>query len=74
MIFPKVIVPLQKYLRLTRLQHLHPPDNVLSRLSTVIAHNCSPETFLTAYSLGQPFTTITAAFVSSGLPFQRRTL
>ncbi|VDL95671.1 unnamed protein product [Schistocephalus solidus] len=72
MIFPKVIVPLQKYLRLTRLQHLHPPDNILSRLSTSIAHNCSPAAFLAVYSLGKPFTTITAAFASAGLPVQRR--
>lgn len=47
--FPKIVVPLQKYLRLTRLQHLHPPDAILAHLAVCLSHSVSAEAFLSIY-------------------------
>ncbi|VDN99731.1 unnamed protein product [Rodentolepis nana] len=63
-LFPKLTVPLQKYLRFTRLQHLHPPDAILSRLALCLAHSASPEAFLSVYRCEEPSTTIYASFIA----------
>lgn len=63
-LFPKIIVPLQKYLRLTRLQHLHPPDAIVSRLAVCLAHSASPEAFLSVFCNDQPSACIYAAFLA----------
>ncbi|KAM3183926.1 hypothetical protein ACTXT7_009381 [Hymenolepis weldensis] len=63
-LFPKITVPLQKYLRLTRLQHLHPPDAILSRLAICLAHSASPEAFLSVFRSEEPSATIYASFIA----------
>ncbi|VDM17336.1 unnamed protein product [Hydatigera taeniaeformis] len=72
-LFPKIIVPLQKYLRLTRLQHLHPPDTILSRLAVCLAHSASPEAFLSVFRSEEPSTSILAAFLAPRRPAGIRT-
>ncbi len=67
-IFPKIIVPLQKYLRLTRLQHLHPPDAILSRLAVCLSHSVSADAFLSVYRSGQASTTVLSAFLAPKRP------
>ncbi|CDS40369.1 Strabismus [Echinococcus multilocularis] len=67
-LFPKIIVPLQKYLRLTRLQHLHPPDTILSRLSVCLAHSASAEAFLSIFRSEEPNSSVFAAFLAPRRP------
>ncbi|EUB64913.1 Vang-like protein [Echinococcus granulosus] len=67
-LFPKIIVPLQKYLRLTRLQHLHPPDTILSRLSVCLAHSASAEAFLSVFRSEEPSSSVFAAFLAPRRP------
>lgn len=67
-LFPKIIVPLQKYLRLTRLQHLHPPDTILSRLAICLAHSASPKAFLSVFRSEEPSASIFAAFLAPRRP------
>lgn len=55
---------MQKYLRLTRLQHLHPPDAILSRLAVCLANSASPEAFLSAFRHKEPSTTVFASFLA----------
>ncbi|KAL5112054.1 Vang-like protein 1 [Taenia crassiceps] len=67
-LFPKIIVPLQKYLRLTRLQHLHPPDTILSRLAVCLAHSASAKAFLSIFRSEEPSASISAAFLAPRRP------
>ncbi|VDD80861.1 unnamed protein product [Mesocestoides corti] len=68
LLFPKIIVPLQKYLRVTRLQHLHPPDSILSRLAICLSHSASPEAFLSIFRAREPSTTVFSAFLAPKRP------
>ena len=67
-LFPKIVVPLQKYLRLTRLQHLHPPDAILSRLAACLSYAASPEAFLSIFRGGESSANILAAFLTPRQP------
>jgi len=53
-IFPSIVRPLQKYLRITRQQPRHTMDSILSHLATIITYDMSPKAFLEKYLVTRP--------------------
>ncbi len=48
-IFPSIVRPLQKYLRITRQQPRHTMDSILAHLATIITFDMAPKAFLEKY-------------------------
>jgi vang-like len=48
-IFPSIVRPLQKYLRITRQQPRHTMDSILAHLATTITFDMAPKAFLEKY-------------------------
>lgn len=53
-IFPSIVRPLQKYLRITRQQPRHTMDSILSHLATIITYDMAPKAFLEKYLVTKP--------------------
>ncbi|KAL3315346.1 Vang-like protein 1 [Cichlidogyrus casuarinus] len=50
-VFPSLIRPLQKFIRVTRQQARHPVDAVIDHLAMCLAYGLSPQAFLERFSL-----------------------
>jgi len=53
-IFPSIVRPLQKYLRITRQQPRHTMDSILTHLATIITYDMAPKVFLEKYLVTRP--------------------
>ncbi|XP_023337277.1 vang-like protein 1 [Eurytemora carolleeae] len=53
-IFPSIVRPLQKYLRITRQQPRHTMDSILTHLATTITYDMAPKAFLEKYLITRP--------------------
>ncbi|CAL8107435.1 unnamed protein product [Calicophoron daubneyi] len=71
-VFPTLIRPLQKYMRVTRQQARHPVDMVIDHLALCLAYGLSPQAFLERFNPAAATPQLDAAAAASAIMTAKR--